>query len=212
MRPEFKDSKLGELLGTLDEARQSLQGWHEKRTDALIALDAIRFDVEKIQAEKSAIESRLRAIESDQRMERELLQGQVAMCNEEIEKSHKEINFLNAELEKEKQLKIEAISALSEHRKNTQKFIDLEKKQSNAAIQEIRQAAEAEVTKINQVLANERETREQLEVLTKKLEKELSEIRKVMFEEAIDAIKRGKSDSNTERPKFVNEYLKRIGY
>lgn len=58
-------NRLDELLGTITEARKSLQDWHDKRTEALIQLDALSYDLRQIEEEKSRQNDLITALKNE---------------------------------------------------------------------------------------------------------------------------------------------------
>lgn len=61
----LKTNRLDELLGTITEARKSLQDWQDKRTEALIQLDALSYDIRQIEEEKNRSAELIAALKNE---------------------------------------------------------------------------------------------------------------------------------------------------
>lgn len=211
MGTELKpDNKVVELLNTVDDARKSLQNWQEQRTDAMMSLDVIRANVETLQEEKRAIEAHLRSFENESTVRVELLNAELEMVREE-----------NLNLQTHIQNLSEQNAILAAELRGQREVVELQKAeyqielakietQSGITLSDERESFLREREDLKTEIMNLTSKLEELQASVSKTEKERDELREVVFEEAIEAVKQNQSVDR--RPKFIMDYLKRVGY
>jgi hypothetical protein len=105
----LKTNRLDELLGTITEARKSLQNWQDQRTEALIQLDALSYDIRQIEEEKNRSAELITALKAEIEDRAKVYQSHVESITDQMQllKVEKEdvSNSLNEAIERlQKQL------------------------------------------------------------------------------------------------------------
>ncbi|MBS1958817.1 MAG: hypothetical protein JST80_05020 [Bdellovibrionales bacterium] len=98
---DLKTNRIEELLGTITDARKSLQDWQDKRTEALIQLDALSYDLRKIEEEKKRNAELIEALKNEIEDRAKVYQSHVESITDQmqmlkVEKEEAEIKLNEA--------------------------------------------------------------------------------------------------------------------
>lgn len=105
----LKQNRLDDLLTTITEARKSLQDWQDKRTEALIQLDALSYDIRQIEEEKSRTADLITALKNEIEDRAKVYQSHVESVTDQmqmlkVEKEDAELKLNEAIQRLQKQL------------------------------------------------------------------------------------------------------------
>ena len=105
----LKPHRLDDLLSTITEARKSLQDWQDKRTEALIQLDALSYDIRQIEEEKSRSADLITALKNEIEDRAKVYQSHVESVTDQmqmlkVEKEDAELKLNEAIQRLQKQL------------------------------------------------------------------------------------------------------------
>ncbi len=181
-------ARLDDLVNTISEARRSLQNWQDKRTEALIRLDAFAYDVQKIEEERARTELKILELKQDANGQAKIYQSHVSELTDQMQLLKLETENLRNEI-LDKNLVIESLHKEIE----SQKVLRGQLVQQHAQKQnDLR--AELEVKFSNQIwdlkmknegvaaqLLESSERRAEAETKVEKLERELTQIRSHMM-------------------------------
>ncbi len=78
-------SRLDELLNSINQARNSLTHWQDKRTEALISLDAFTYDIKMIEEERKGFSIELQDVKSDLNAQIRIYQSHVNELTDQLQ-------------------------------------------------------------------------------------------------------------------------------
>lgn len=81
----FSVNRLDELMNTIKNARTSLNEWQDKRTQALISLDAFTYDIKMIEEEKNRSEAALQEVKNELKSQVRVYQSHINELTDEVQ-------------------------------------------------------------------------------------------------------------------------------
>ena len=91
-------SKIDQLISTISQARKSLADWHEQKTEALIQLDSLTYDVELIRDEKNRAEETNAVLRNEIETNSKIYQAHVEALMDQIQTTRTEKDEVQREL------------------------------------------------------------------------------------------------------------------
>lgn len=147
------------LLGALQNAELSLKNHTDPRTDALMVMDAVRFEIEAAKAEQEAARARAHVEALERAKEEQFFCLQIQMHQEEQAKLSAVILDLRENLEKALQdLSKMGATVAQTQRQAHEKALEKEREYAAAAL-ELKRQAGAEIQRLRLELEKERQRR-----------------------------------------------------
>jgi len=79
------DLRINDLMNTITEARKSLQNWQDQKTEALIKLDALSYDIRVIGEEKDRAQEAVETLKKEMENEVRVYQGHVDHLTDQVQ-------------------------------------------------------------------------------------------------------------------------------
>ncbi len=150
------------LLGALESAEVNLKNYSDPRTDALMAMDAVRFEIEAAKVQSESTQASVRVAAEERALEQQFFGLQIQMHQEEQAKLNEVIRNLREELQKAL-LKLSQMGArVSEAKRQAAAELAALAEAHHRANSENQRLATVEITKLKQELSAEKQRRREI--------------------------------------------------
>jgi chromosome segregation ATPase len=140
----LNQNRLDDLINTISEAKRSLNNWQDKRTEALIRLDAFTYDIQMIEEEKKRATDAMVELKNEIQSQAKVYQGHVNELTDQMQLLKLENDNLRNEI-LNKNLNVEA---LNKELENQHAIREQQAKLNADKLVEIRNEAEAKAVEL----------------------------------------------------------------
>jgi chromosome segregation ATPase len=81
----INSARLDDLVHAIAEARRSLQNWQDKRTEAMIRLDAFAYDVQKIEEDRARMDQKISDLKHETQSQAKIYQSHVGELTDQMQ-------------------------------------------------------------------------------------------------------------------------------